>query len=50
MTTQPAIDENKLNESIGRFVGDLGAVAHAAPRAAMLLTYTHYPPLLLLGV
>ena len=30
MTTQPAIDENKLNEFIGRFVGDLGAVAHAA--------------------
>jgi 2-polyprenyl-3-methyl-5-hydroxy-6-metoxy-1,4-benzoquinol methylase len=30
VTTQPAIDENKLNEFIGRFVGDLGAVAHAA--------------------
>ena len=30
MTTQPTIDENKLNEFIGRFVGDLGAVAHAA--------------------
>jgi SAM-dependent methyltransferase len=27
---QPTIDENKLNEFIGRFVGDLGAVAHAA--------------------
>jgi SAM-dependent methyltransferase len=30
MTMQPTIDENKLNEFIGRFVGDLGAVAHAA--------------------
>src|SRR5918998_254207 len=30
MTTQPNIDENKLNEFIGRFVEDLGAVAHAA--------------------
>ncbi len=30
MTTQPTIDENKLNEFIGRFVGDLGALAHAA--------------------
>jgi 2-polyprenyl-3-methyl-5-hydroxy-6-metoxy-1,4-benzoquinol methylase len=30
MTTQPAIDENKLNEFIGKFVGDVGAVAHAA--------------------
>jgi len=30
MTTQPAIDENRLNEFIGKFVGDLGAVAHAA--------------------
>ena len=30
MTTQPTIDENKLNEFIGRFVEDLGAVAHAA--------------------
>jgi 2-polyprenyl-3-methyl-5-hydroxy-6-metoxy-1,4-benzoquinol methylase len=27
---QPTIDENKLNEFIGRFVGDLGAVMHAA--------------------
>lgn len=30
MTTQPNIDENKLNEFIGRFIEDLGAVAHAA--------------------
>lgn len=30
MDTQPTIDEGKLNEFIGRFVGDLGAVAHAA--------------------
>jgi 2-polyprenyl-3-methyl-5-hydroxy-6-metoxy-1,4-benzoquinol methylase len=30
VTMQPTIDENKLNEFIGRFVGDLGAVAHAA--------------------
>ncbi|MEJ7840718.1 MAG: hypothetical protein WKF95_03020 [Rubrobacter sp.] len=30
MTTQPAIDEDKLNEFIGKFVGDVGAVAHAA--------------------
>ena len=30
MTTQPIIDEDKLNEFIGRFVGDVGAVAHAA--------------------
>ncbi len=30
MTTQPAIDENKLNEFIGKFVGDVGAVMHAA--------------------
>ncbi len=30
MTTQPAIDENKLNEFVEKFVGDLGAVAHAA--------------------
>lgn len=30
MTTQPAIDENRLNEFIGKFVGDLGAVMHAA--------------------
>jgi len=25
-----AIDENKLNEFMGKFVGDLGAVMHAA--------------------
>ncbi len=30
MTTQPAIDEAKLNEFVGKFVGDLGAIAHAA--------------------
>lgn len=30
MTIQPTIDENKLNEFVGRFVGDLGAVMHAA--------------------
>jgi len=30
MTTQPAINEDKLNEFIGRFVQDMGAVAHAA--------------------
>jgi 2-polyprenyl-3-methyl-5-hydroxy-6-metoxy-1,4-benzoquinol methylase len=30
MTTQPAIDENKLNEFVGKFAGDLGAVIHAA--------------------
>lgn len=30
MDTQPTIDEGKLNEFIGRFVGDLGAVMHAA--------------------
>jgi SAM-dependent methyltransferase len=30
MTTHPTIDEDKLNEFVGRFVGDLGAVAHAA--------------------
>ena len=30
MTTQLAIDENKLNEFVGKFIGDLGAVAHAA--------------------
>lgn len=30
MDTQPTIDENKLNEFIGKFVGDLGAVFHAA--------------------
>src|SRR3954447_24212866 len=30
MTMQPTIDENKLNEFIGKFVGDAGAVAHAA--------------------
>ncbi len=30
MTTQPAIDENKLNEFVGKFAGDLGAVLHAA--------------------
>lgn len=30
MTMQPTINENKLNEFIGRFVGDLGAVMHAA--------------------
>lgn len=30
MDTQPTIDEDKLNEFIGKFVGDLGAVAHAA--------------------
>ena len=28
--TQPAVDENKLNEFVGRFAGDLGAVLHAA--------------------
>ena len=31
MTTQPTIDENKLNEFTGRFVEDLDAVAHATP-------------------
>lgn len=30
MTTQPVLNEEKLNEFIGKFVGDLGAVAHAA--------------------
>jgi len=30
MRTQPAVDENKLNEFVGRFAGDLGAVLHAA--------------------
>lgn len=30
MTAQPAIDEKRLNEFIGKFVGDIGAVAHAA--------------------
>ncbi len=30
MRTQPAIDETKLNEFVGRFAGDLGAVLHAA--------------------
>ncbi|CAN5309429.1 hypothetical protein BH18ACT10_BH18ACT10_02010 [soil metagenome] len=29
MTVQPIIDENKLNEFVGRFAGDLGAVLHA---------------------
>ncbi len=29
-TQQPAIDEAKLNEFVGRFAGDLGAVLHAA--------------------
>ena len=26
MTTQPTIDENKLDEFVGKFAGDLGAV------------------------
>jgi 2-polyprenyl-3-methyl-5-hydroxy-6-metoxy-1,4-benzoquinol methylase len=30
VTTQPAVDEAKLNEFVGKFVGDLGAVLHAA--------------------
>ena len=30
MTTQPTIDETKLNEFVGKFAGDLGAVLHAA--------------------
>lgn len=30
MTIQPVLNEEKLNEFIGKFVGDLGAVAHAA--------------------
>jgi 2-polyprenyl-3-methyl-5-hydroxy-6-metoxy-1,4-benzoquinol methylase len=30
VTTQQIIDENKLNEFVGKFAGDLGAVAHAA--------------------
>ena len=30
MTMQSTIDENKLNEFVGKFVGDLGAVMHAA--------------------
>ncbi|MBA2712481.1 MAG: SAM-dependent methyltransferase, partial [Rubrobacteraceae bacterium] len=30
MTTQPLIDEKKLNEFVGRFATDLGAVTHAA--------------------
>lgn len=30
MTTQPAIDEAKLNEFVGKIAGDLGAVIHAA--------------------
>ena len=29
-TTQPTVDEDKLNEFVGRFAGDLGAVLHAA--------------------
>jgi hypothetical protein len=28
--TQPNVDENKLNEFVGKFAGDLGAVLHAA--------------------
>lgn len=30
MSMQSTIDENKLNEFVGKFVGDLGAVMHAA--------------------
>ncbi|MDQ4042474.1 MAG: methyltransferase domain-containing protein, partial [Actinomycetota bacterium] len=30
MATRPAIDEAKLNEFVGKFAGDLGAVLHAA--------------------
>lgn len=30
MTTQAPINEDKLNEFIGKFVGDVGAVMHAA--------------------
>jgi hypothetical protein len=30
VTTQPAIDEAKLIEFVGKFAGDLGAVLHAA--------------------
>lgn len=30
MTTQPLIDEKKLDEFVGRFAADLGAVTHAA--------------------
>ncbi len=30
MATQSAIDETKLNEFVGKFAGDLGAVMHAA--------------------
>jgi hypothetical protein len=30
VTTQPAVDEAKLNEFVGKFAGDLGAVLHAA--------------------
>ncbi len=30
MATQQAIDEATLNEFVGKFVGDLGAIAHAA--------------------
>jgi hypothetical protein len=50
VTTQPAIDENKLNEFIGRFVGDLGAVAHAATLLIgdKLGQYSRYPGVLLL--
>jgi SAM-dependent methyltransferase len=29
MATQPAVDENKLNEFVGKFAEDLGAVLHA---------------------
>jgi Rv2258c-like winged HTH domain len=28
MTTQPVIDEVKMNEFVGKFAGDLGAVLH----------------------
>lgn len=30
MTTQPTIDENKLNEFLGKFVADVGAAMHAS--------------------
>ena len=30
MTAQPTIDENKLDEFVGRFVADMGAAMHAS--------------------
>ena len=45
MTEQPVLDENKLNEFIGKFVADVGAAMHASIAAGGPVEVTEVPSL-----